>query len=170
MGSEAQVSLPVFLSPAPDIITGFRKHIYLSGWTDFFLTTTELNVYCLLGDELIWYWFQMGWAEDLPEPAEAVSVLRHQQRNQGFRQVLQEPALLLDSWSWSLCKSCDISHSPRICFPSHVRVLNRDAPEWSWPTCFLMWSVISFLWLQVPADQPCIALSMIGSITQSPAS
>ena len=78
----------------------------------------------------------MGWAEDLPEPAEAVSVLRHQQRNQGFRQVLQEPALLLDSWSWPLCKSCDISHSPRICFPSHVRVLNRDAPEWSWLSLF----------------------------------
>ncbi|CAD6343392.1 unnamed protein product [Miscanthus lutarioriparius] len=46
---------------------------------------------------------QMGWAEDLPEPAEAVSVLRHQQRNQGFREVLQEPALLLGSWSWPLC-------------------------------------------------------------------
>ncbi|VAH04797.1 unnamed protein product [Triticum turgidum subsp. durum] len=39
---------------------------------------------------------QMGWAEELPEPAEAASVLRIIQGHQGLRQILQEPAFLLD--------------------------------------------------------------------------
>jgi hypothetical protein len=47
----------------------------------------------------------MGWPEELPEPAEAISVLWTEQRHQGFCQVLQEPALLLDPWSRALCKS-----------------------------------------------------------------
>lgn len=51
------------------------------------------------------HWFQMGWSEDLSEPAKAASVLWRQQRHQGLRQVLQELAFLLDSWSWALCKS-----------------------------------------------------------------
>ena len=60
----------------------------------------------------------MGWSEELPEPAKGISVLWPEQRNQGFCQILQEPALLLDSWSWALCKAetqwCIL---PRICFP-----------------------------------------------------
>ena len=39
---------------------------------------------------------QMGWAEELPKPAEAASVLRIIQGHQGLRQILQEPAFLLD--------------------------------------------------------------------------
>ena len=44
----------------------------------------------------------MGWFEELYEPAEAASTLWIFQVHPGLRQILQEPALLLDPWSWTL--------------------------------------------------------------------
>jgi hypothetical protein len=71
----------------------------------------------------------MGWSEEFSEPAKAASVLWRwrQQRNQGLRQVLQEPAFLLDSWSWALCKSEVRSLNPN-CAILFV-FLNFDKPK-----------------------------------------
>jgi hypothetical protein len=67
----------------------------------------------------------MGRAEDLPEPAEADSILWPQQRRQGFCQVLQQPALLLDPWSWPLRKYKHIAS--RLGSASRVAQLYWDA-------------------------------------------
>jgi hypothetical protein len=55
--------------------------------------------------KLCMFIFQMGRAEEFPEPAAAASLLRIIQTHQGLRQILQESALLLDPWSWPLRKS-----------------------------------------------------------------
>jgi len=81
---------------------------------------------------LAMHWFQMGWSEELSEPTKAASVLRHHQRNQSLRQVLQEFAFLLDSWSWALCKS----KVPPI--SSHVKFLNLALHIFSWDICSLI--------------------------------
>jgi len=74
----------------------------------------------------------MGWSEELSEPTKEASVLRHHQRNQSLRQVLQEFAFLLDSWSWALCKS----KVPPI--SSHVKFLNLALHIFSWDICSLI--------------------------------
>lgn len=56
-------------------------------------------------DEELCYEFQMGWAEELPEPTKAAFEVWLFQGHQGVRQIIQEPAFLLDTWGWTLCKS-----------------------------------------------------------------
>jgi hypothetical protein len=46
----------------------------------------------------------MGWAEELHELAEAATTLWICQAHSGLRQILQEPALLLDLGSWTFRK------------------------------------------------------------------
>lgn len=48
--------------------------------------------------------FQVGWAEELLELAKAAALLWPNQRHQGLCQILQELAILLDSWSWAFSK------------------------------------------------------------------
>jgi hypothetical protein len=108
MGSEAQVSVCVLFPP---ILAGFRQYIWIAE--------------CCLHSGM--HRFQMGWSEEFSEPTKAASVLWRQQRHQGFRQILQEPAFLLDSWSWALCKSEVWSLNPN-CAILFV-FLNLDKPK-----------------------------------------
>lgn len=95
-----------------------QKHGFRSS-SKFFFATYSLPSPSLAGfQRCIWIArFQMGWSEDLPEPAKAAPLLWRQQGYQGLCQVPQEPAFLLDTWSRALCKSQ--VWTPTV--PSHLR-------------------------------------------------
>jgi len=83
MGGEAQVREFVFSLPDVIIHSEFQ--------------TVSLNSSLIIC-------FQVGWADELLEPAKAAALLWPNKSHQGLCQILQELALLLDSWSWAFSK------------------------------------------------------------------